>query len=112
MTFVNNVKRGFHGSCVIVVFFAMCFLIGCNGAKLITRAYPLGRHPETTKAIVEEIAIDEAVKHVDNEQERPTRTLIKITDEHILVKTTSEGHKQIEASLKHLEGQSTAPRED
>jgi hypothetical protein len=111
MTFVSNVKRRFRRSCIIIAFFAMCFLVGC-GSKLTTRAYPLGRYPETTKAIVDEIATDEIAKHIDEEQQRPSRKLYTLTAEHIVVKTTLEGHRQIEASLQDIEEQPTAPRED
>ena len=107
MTFVNNVKRRFRRSCIVIAFFAMCFLVGC-GSKLTTRAYPLGRYPKVTEKIVSEIITDEAIKHVDDEQKRPSRMLLKMFDNHIIAKTTSEGHRQIEAELKRLEGL-TAP---
>jgi hypothetical protein len=111
MTFVNNVKRRFRRSCIIIAFFAMCFLVGC-GSKLTTRAYPLGRYPKVTEKIVHEIATDEARKHIDDEQKQSNRMLLQMFDDHVVVKTTPEGHRQIKAELKRLEGQSTAPRED
>jgi hypothetical protein len=110
MAFVKNVKRRVRSSCIIIAFFGMCFLVGC-GSKLTTRSYPLGRYPKVTKKIVDEIITDEIRKHLDAEQNRG-RFLLQTFDEHIVVKTTSEGHRQIKAELKKLEGQSTAPRED
>jgi hypothetical protein len=114
MTFVNNVKRGFRRSCVIIAFFAMCFLVGCGGTQLTTRAYPLGWCPKATEAIVNEIVVDEARKHLDGYQQQSGQFLTKSFPEEklLVVKTTPEGHRQIEASLKHLEGQLDAPRED
>ncbi len=114
MTVVNNVKRRFRRCCVIMTIFAMCFLVGCGGSKLITRAYSLGQYPKTTEKIVKEIAIGEVVKHRIRPQGGREAIIIgPMTDENcIVVKTTLEGHRQIEASLKHLEGQLTTPRED
>lgn len=112
MIFANNIKRRFHRSCIIIAFFAMFFLVGCDSAKLTTRAYPLGRYPKAAEVIVIEIATDELRKHPHAEVKRPNRMLAKTVDEHIVVKTTPEGHRQIKASLKDLEGQPTAPRED
>ena len=112
MTFVSNVKRRVCWSFIVIAFFAMCFLAGCGGSKLTTRAYPLGRYPEVTKKIVSEIVSDDLVKHRHAEQRRSGRMLYETFDDHIVAKTTAEGHRQIEASLKNLEGQSTAPSED
>ena len=110
MGFVRTFKRRFRVSCIIIAFFGICFLVGC-GSKLTTHAYPLGRYPKVTERIVSEIAGDEVRKHRHTEQKQG-RFILEMFDDHVVVKTTAEGHRQIKADLKRLEGEPTGAGED
>jgi hypothetical protein len=85
-------------------------LAGCSSVPVETRAYSLGEHPETAREVISQIATDQVRRNMDEWSKQAkggsTPLLTPIPKEGmVVVRTTLEGHHQIEAALRELREQ-------
>ena len=93
-----------YGAAVMVLATAV---VGCANTTWVVRSYPLGPRPEAAVNVIDLIVTDQlSVQAVEIRNRGPKQgTLYKVHQQEgvVVVRTTREGHRQIEAALKELQ---------
>jgi hypothetical protein len=85
-------------------------LIGCSDLTWETHSYPLGDKPEATRRIVDAVTTDQLKLHGDEVLEQTadgeTGFVFEVVSDEgvVVVRTTTEGHRQICEALRKLHG--------
>lgn len=93
----------------VIVIVLLATAVGCAGPKFVSRSYALGPRPKATVEIINWIVSEQGAEHAEAMLEhgfdgKRVIVLKAIPEEGVvIVRTTRQGHRQIEAAVQELE---------